>query len=92
MRGIWLMIGTLLLAGCADRAGTAWFKPDTTAAQTDRDLSSCRRWADDQFDPGRTAEAEAAASGFPAAERDAQRRKLAALVASCMDARGYVRR
>lgn len=87
-----LLVAGVCLAGCADRSGAAWFKPDTTAAQTDRDLSSCRRWADNQFDPGRTAEAEIATSGFPAAERDAQRRKLNALVASCMDARGYVKR
>lgn len=77
------------LAACAERK-PGWVHPQLPPAQASADLTECRRWADDRVDPDRSAEATlSGGSPFTPEERARLRRQLNALVAACMQDKGY---
>ncbi len=87
MRRLLVAAALAALAGCAP-GSVGWAQPGVSADQARADLRACRRWADDQIDPGHTADA----ATLTAAERSSMRREQQALTASCMAAKGYDRR
>lgn len=90
MRGtlVAMALGVTALAGCAP-GNPGWVAADGSAGRADADYAACRRWADDRLDPDRSAETRGAGSPFAAEDRAALRRQINALVAACMQDRGY---
>lgn len=82
------LLGLVGLAGCAPR-DPGWVAVEGPSDRAAADLAACRRWADDRLDPDRSAEDRLSGSPFAAEDRSKLRRQINALVAACMQERGY---
>jgi hypothetical protein len=81
-------LGVAVLTGCAPR-NPGWIAEDGSKGRAADDYAACRRWADDRLDPDRSAGERASGSPFAEEDRAMLRRQLNAMVAGCMQDRGY---
>lgn len=83
------LLFALPIAACAAKP-VPWVNPELPRERAEKDFSACRRWADNQIDPDRSAEGRLAdGSPFRPADRSDARQQINSLVASCMHSKGY---
>jgi hypothetical protein len=84
-------LSVLLVAGCS-RAGS-WHNPSFTSAQRDADLAECRHLS--EADMGDLPNTEPGSDKFDTpmqmVDRSEMRSHFSALVADCMERKGYLR-